>query len=255
MNGIFVIDKPEGVTSHDVVQAIRKKFNVAKVGHLGTLDPMATGVLPVSVGKATRIAQFIPNSPKEYEGEIRFGFATNTYDREGIPTTEEQPLEGNVEEAMRALTGTLDQVPPSFSAKKIGGVPAYKLARKNQSLTIRAVRVEIREFEMLALDLPLMKFRVICSPGTYIRSLAHDLGRRLGCGAHLTALRRTRSGEFRLEDARALDSVSAGDLIPLDHLLLSIPRVEVSEADETQVAHGNSIRGAGHMEYARIVNN
>src|SRR5215510_15275503 len=108
MNGIFIIDKPEHITSHDVVQAIRKKFKISKVGHLGTLDPMATGVLPVTVGKATRVAQFISNAPKEYEGEIRFGFATNTYDREGIPTTEERPLEGNVEEAMRGLTGRLD---------------------------------------------------------------------------------------------------------------------------------------------------
>src|SRR5437016_6791782 len=117
MNGILIIDKPEGMTSHDVVQAIRKRLKTSKVGHLGTLDPMATGVLPISVGKATRIAQFIPNSPKEYEGEIRFGFATNTYDREGVPASDERPLTGNLAEAMRALTGHIDQVPPPFSAK------------------------------------------------------------------------------------------------------------------------------------------
>ena len=173
-----------GVDFDDVVLAIRKKLGVSKVGHLGTLDPMATGVLPVAVGKATRIAQFIPNAPKEYEGEIRFGFATNTYDRGGIPTSTERPIEGNVEEAMKALTGTLDQIPPPFSAKKIGGAPAYKLARKNREVKMAATRVEVREFAMAGFDPPLMTFRVVCSPGTYIRSLAHDLGQRLGCGAH-----------------------------------------------------------------------
>src|SRR5262249_34365077 len=156
--------------------------------------PMATGVLPVAVGKATRIGQFLSNSPKEYEGGIRFGFATDTYDREGNPTTEERPLEANVQDAIHAFTGILEQVPPPFSAKKIGGVPAYKMARRNRTVELMPVQVEIHEFEMLTLDPPRMTFRVVCSPGTYIRSLAHDLGRRLGCGAHLTALRRMRSG-------------------------------------------------------------
>src|SRR5262245_41108417 len=225
MNGIFVIDKPEGVTSHDVVQAIRKKMNLSKAGHLGTLDPIATGVLPIAVGKATRFAQFIPNSPKEYEGEIRFGFATDTYDRDGIRTSEERPLEGNVEGAMEALTGVLDQVPPPFSAKKIGGVPAYRMARTNRAIELTAARVEIRKFEALLMDLPRMKFRVVCSPGTYIRSLVHDLGQRLGCGAHLTALRRTLSGEFRIKDAVQLSEVCTDNLIPMDCLLQSMPRI------------------------------
>jgi tRNA pseudouridine55 synthase len=254
MNGIFIVDKPEQMTSHDVVQAIRKKFNVSKVGHLGTLDPMATGVLPVTVGKATRVAQFISNAPKEYEGEIRFGFVTNTYDREGVPTTEERPLEGNVEEAMRGLTGRLDQIPPPFSAKKIGGVPAYKMARRNEAVELTAATVEIREFEMLALDPPQMQFRVVCSPGTYVRSLAHDLGQRLGCGAHLTRLRRTRSGEFRIQDAKPLDKLLAADLIPMDRLLPSVPRIDVSESDELKIVHGNSIRGEAGAEFARIFN-
>src|SRR5262249_29232293 len=194
MDGIVNINKPEGITSHDVVQIIRKRFGTSKAGHLGTLDPMATGVLPVAIGKATRFSQFLPNSPKEYEGELRFGFATNTYDRDGVPTTEELPLQGNIEEAMRALRGVQDQVPPPFSAKKIGGVPAYRLARKNRMVKMAAVRVEVWEFQSLGLEPPFMKFHVVCSPGTYIRSLVHDLGQRVGCGAHLTALRRTRSG-------------------------------------------------------------
>src|SRR2546423_1605260 len=154
MDGILIIDKPAGMTSHDVVQAIRKKFNTSKVGHLGTLDPMATGVLPVSVGKATRIAQFLPSSPKEYEGELRFGFATNTYDREGFAITEECPLtsgKGLVLEEIRSLTGILEQIPPPFSAKKVGGVPSHQLARRNQAVALAPSRVEIEQFEMLSL--------------------------------------------------------------------------------------------------------
>jgi tRNA pseudouridine55 synthase len=254
MDGIVNINKPEGITSHDVVQVIRKRFGLSKAGHLGTLDPIATGVLPVAVGKATRFSQFLPNSPKEYEGELRFGFATNTYDRDGLPTTEERPLQGEVEEAMRALRGVLDQVPPPFSAKKVGGVPAYRLARKNRTVTMAAVRVEIREFQSLALDPPFMKFRVVCSPGTYIRSLVHDLGQRLGCGAHLTALCRTRSGDFRIEQAVELDKVSPANLIAMEHLLGSMPRIEVSDSDEKKVMHGNQIRAEGSAPLARIFN-
>jgi tRNA pseudouridine55 synthase len=257
MNGIFNIDKPQGMTSHDVVQAIRKKFKTSKVGHLGTLDPMATGVLPVSVGKATRIAQFLSSSPKEYEGEIRFGFATTTYDREGTPTSEERPavlIAGDVEKSMQALTGVLQQTPPPFSAKKIGGVPAYKFARRNHAVDLTPVSVQVSAFEMLGLEPPTARFRVVCSPGTYVRSLAHDLGQRLGCGAHLTALRRTRSGDFLMDTAVSLDKLSAANLIPLDQLLGSMPRIEVSETDETKVLHGNQIRGESNAEFARIFN-
>jgi tRNA pseudouridine55 synthase len=255
MNGILIIDKPGGMTSHDVVQAIRKRLKTSKVGHLGTLDPMATGVLPLSVGKATRIAQFISGSPKEYEGEIRFGFATDTYDREGIRTTEERPLEGNVAEAIRSLTGVLEQIPPPFSAKKVGGVPSHKLARRNEAVELAPSRVEIERFEMLSLTPPRMTFRVVCSPGTYIRSLAHDLGRRLGCGAHLTALRRTRSGEFRIQDSVPLERATGADLIPMDQLLPSMPRIEVSGLDEVRIRHGNPvIAGAGMEPFARIFN-
>src|SRR5262245_1496913 len=254
MDGILNVDKPEGITSHDVVQIIRKRFSVSKTGHLGTLDPIATGVLPVAVGKATRFSQFLPNSPKEYAGVPRFGFATNTYDRDGLPTSEERPLQGDVEDAMRALKGVVDQIPPPFSAKKVGGVPAYRLARTTRTVPMAPVRVEIREFQSLALDPPFMKFRVVCSPGTYIRSLVHDLGQRLGCGAHLTALCRTRSGDFRIEQAVELDKVSSADLIVMEHLLGSIPTIEVSESDEKKVMHGNQIRGEGSAPLARIFN-
>src|SRR6266571_3508942 len=219
MDGIFIIDKPAGMTSHDVVNTIRSGLSVAKAGHLGTLDPMATGVLPVPVGKATRFGRFIPHSPKEYIGEIRFGFSTNTYDREGTPTSEERPLlrtAREIEEAMRSLTGKLSQVPPPFSAKKIGGVPSYKLARKSRSVPIAPVQIEVEQFEMLDLAPPVMSFRAVCSAGTYVRSLAHDLGQALGCGAHLTGLRRTRAGEFRLDNAVRLEQILFADLIPMN---------------------------------------
>ena len=257
MHGILVIDKPEGMTSHDVVQAVRKRFRTSKVGHLGTLDPMATGVLPVSIGKATRLAQFLPTFPKEYEGHIRFGFSTTTYDREGTPTSDPQPLDrtaDDVQKAMHRFVGTIDQVPPPFSAKKIGGVPSYKLARANQQIEIAPVPIEVREFELLRLEQAYGTFRTVCSAGTYVRSLVHDLGSQLGCGAHLCALRRTRSGDFRIDNAVKLQQVDEQSLIPMDRLLASWPRIEVSEAEEAKVLHGNEIRGDSSGTLARIFN-
>jgi len=257
MDGILIIDKPEGVTSHDVVQAIRKRFGMRKVGHLGTLDPMATGVLPVSLGRATRLAQFLPASPKDYNGEIRFGFSTNTYDREGSPTSDEKPFDRSADEIrqrMRSMTGTLDQVPPPFSAKKVGGVPSYKLARANRSVEIAPVRIGVEQFELLGLEPPFAKFRVVCSGGTYVRSLAHDLGQLVGCGAHLTALRRTRSGDFLIADATTPGRISETDLVPMDRLLISWPRIEVSGPDEGRVLHGNEIPGVCSGRLARIFN-
>jgi tRNA pseudouridine55 synthase len=254
MHGILVINKPEGMTSHDVVHAIRKKFKAPKTGHLGTLDPMATGVLPIALGKATRLVQFIPSSPKIYEGEIRLGFSTNTYDRQGTPTSEERPIQGDIAAAVRSLTGTLDQTPPPCSAKKIGSVPSYKFARKNRTVELPPAKVHVESFEILSENPPRMTFRVVCSPGTYIRSLAHDLGQRVGCGAHLTQLRRTRSGEFQIVNAVGLDACSASDIIPIESLLASLPLIEVSGADETKVLHGNQIEGEGSLPFARIFN-
>jgi tRNA pseudouridine55 synthase len=256
MDGLFIIDKPAGMTSHDIVQAIRKKFDT-KAGHLGTLDPMATGVLPVCVGKATRMGQFFSGSPKIYTGEIRFGFATNTYDREGTPTTEVRPVtfsQKEIADLLQFFTGSLDQVPPPFSAKKIGGISSHKLARRGQAIPIAPARVEVHEFEIVAWNTPVMTFRLVCSAGTYVRSLAHDLGRRLDCGGHLASLRRTRSGEFGIERAVPFDRILASDLIPVDSLLDSWPRIEVSGGDEIKVLHGNQIPSAGHTGLARIFN-
>jgi tRNA pseudouridine55 synthase len=257
LNGLLIINKPAGLTSHDVVDRIRKQFSIKRVGHLGTLDPMATGVLLVCLGKATRLGRFIPGSPKEYTGEIRFGFSTITYDSEGQATGEPQPFTGSedtVRQAMRQLTGPLNQVPPPFSAKKIGGVPAYRLARRGKPVEVAPSRVEVFEFEMAKFDPLAMQFRVSCSPGTYIRSLAHDLGGILGCGAHLKSLVRTRSGEFMSAQAIPLDRVTAADVIPIENLLESWPRVDVSDTDEQKVRHGNQIPCEAKAEFARIFN-
>src|SRR5262245_15468127 len=227
MNGLFIIDKPSGITSHDVVQTIRKKFDT-KAGHLGTLDPMATGVLPVCAGKATRMGPFFATSPKVYTGDIRFGFATDTYDREGTPTSEPRPVTNSaaeIVETVRSFTGSLDQLPPPFSAKKIGGVASHKLARRGQQIDMAPARVDVHEFEIVDWKPPILSFRLVCSAGTYVRSLAHDLGRRLGCGGHLETLRRTQSGEFNIERAVSLERISETDLIPLESLLDYWPKI------------------------------
>jgi tRNA pseudouridine55 synthase len=212
MNGVIVIDKPPGLTSHDVVNRVRRILGQRSVGHLGTLDPSATGVLPVVLGNFTRLAQFYVHSEKMYEGVIRFGFATDTYDGDGEPTTPLQDVDLNCNE-VRALAaqfqGSIEQMPPPFSAKKIAGVPAYKLARKKQEVALKPVQVEIKEFEILATTADQATFRARVASGTYIRSVAHEMGQKLGCGAHLAALRRTSVAEFAIEDAHSLPALEA----------------------------------------------
>jgi len=246
MDGILIIDKPGGITSHDVVQRVRKLLKTSKVGHLGTLDPMATGVLLLCIGKATRVGRFLPSSPKEYIGEIRFGFATTTYDREGEGTGPEQVLthgRAEIQAAMSRLTGAFDQKPPVISAKKMGGIPSYKLARRGMALEPIAVSVEVSTFEITSFSAPLAGFRVVCSSGTYVRSLAHDLGQQLGCGAHLDSLRRVRSGDFSIERAVPLEQATAENIVPLEDLLLRLPRIEIeTELSENRVRHGNSFQ-------------
>jgi tRNA pseudouridine55 synthase len=258
VNGVLVINKAGGMTSHDVVQRVRKLFKTSKVGHLGTLDPMATGVLPLCIGKATRMGQFFPTSPKEYTGEIRFGFATDTYDREGERTSEEKPLEHNrtqLEEALQSLTGAFDQKPPLISAKKIGGEPSYKLARRGTPIESPAVPIEVHRFEILRFEPPLAAFRVVCSGGTYVRSLAHDLGEKLGCGAHLESLQRLRSGDFGIEQAVALDRVTTKDLVPMESLLIEFPAITVGDdLEEDRIRHGNPISTRLDRGLARIFN-
>src|SRR6202161_1190228 len=212
MNGIVVIDKPPGLTSHDVVNRVRRILDQRSVGHLGTLDPSATGVLPVVLGNLTRLAQFYAHSEKAYEGIIRFGFATDTYDADGEPTTPHQEVSINGDE-IRALAaqfkGLIEQMPPPFSAKKIAGVPAYKLARRKQEVLLKPVQVEVKEFEILSTSREHATFRARVASGTYIRSIAHEMGQKLGCGAHLASLRRIAVAEFEIEDAHVLASLEA----------------------------------------------
>ncbi len=212
MNGVIVIDKPPGLTSHDVVNRVRRILSQRSVGHLGTLDPSATGVLPIVVGNLTRLAQFYAHSEKTYEGVIRFGFATDTYDAEGEPTTPPQDVRPSLED-LRDLAalfrGVIEQTPPPFSAKKIAGVPAYKLARKKKEVLLTPVPVEIKEFEILAVTADQATFRARVASGTYMRSVAHDMGAKLGCGAHLASLRRTAAAEFKIEDAHTLEALEA----------------------------------------------
>ena len=212
MNAVLIIDKPAGLTSHDVVNRVRRILNQHSVGHLGTLDPMATGVLPLVIGSFTRLAQFYNASEKTYEGTIRFGFSTDTYDAEGEPTSPHQDVtlqKDELEAVAAKFRGVIEQLPPPFSAKKIQGVPAYKLARKHQEVALKPVQVEIKEFEILSIDAARAHFLARVASGTYMRSVAHDMGKALGCGAHLESLRRTAVAEFTLADAHTLDELAA----------------------------------------------
>lgn len=217
MNGVLIVDKPSGLTSHDVVNRVRRILEEPSVGHLGTLDPLATGLLPLVTGNLTRLAQFYTKSEKTYEGVIRFGFATDTYDSDGEPAGPEQTVNVLLEQlqsAVKRFVGVIEQMPPPFSAKKIKGVPAYKLARKRQEVPLKAVTVEIKEFEILGLEDNRAKFRARVGSGTYMRSIAHDMGREIGCGAHLASLRRTALAEFSLEDAHTLEELNAACQAP-----------------------------------------
>jgi len=218
MNGVLIIDKPAGLTSHDVVNRARRILGERSIGHLGTLDPMATGVLPLVTGNLTRLAQFYVASEKVYEGTIRFGFSTDTYDAEGEPTSEQEAValqQDQLDSLAAKFRGVIEQTPPPFSAKKIKGVPAYKLARKQKEVVLQPVQVEIKEFEILTVEAECAQFRARVASGTYMRSVAHDLGRQLGCGAHLASLRRTAVAEFTLDDAHTLEIIEGA--IPSSH--------------------------------------
>jgi tRNA pseudouridine55 synthase len=210
MNAVIIIDKPAGLTSHDVVNKVRRILGQRSIGHLGTLDPLATGVLPLVTGSFTRLAQFYISSEKTYEGVIRFGFATNTYDADGEPLDEVRSVQlslAQLQKLAAEFLGVLQQVPPPFSAKKINGVPAYKLARKQQQVVLEPVAIEIKEFLITALNNDRANFRARVSSGTYMRSIAHEMGQRLGCGAHLETLRRTSVAEFDIAQAHTIDEI------------------------------------------------
>src|ERR1700754_2137061 len=201
MNGLLVIDKPAGMTSHDVVAIVRRACGERSIGHLGTLDPMATGVLPLLLGKFTRLAQFFGQSEKWYDGRIRFGFATDTFDAEGTATTLPDSLNLSLDQLRKlaeGFRGELDQVPPVYSAKKIQGVPAHKLARAGAEVPVKPARITVHDFQLLSLEGEEAAFTIHVSAGGYVRSVAHELGQLAGCGAHLSVLRRTRAGAFTL---------------------------------------------------------
>ncbi len=250
MNGVLVIDKPAGFTSHDVVARVRRLLAEPSVGHLGTLDPMATGVLPLVVGRLTRLAQFYTAAEKAYEGEIQLGFATDTYDAQGEPAG--APVAVNVTEeqvrtAAARYVGTIQQMPPPFSAKKIAGVPAYKLARKGREVELKPVQVEVKEFEILTVRGERIAFRARVSSGTYLRSIAHALGHDLGTGAHLASLRRTEVAEFGVADARTLEQLSAESASPAElfihprRLLPALPSVTADDEQVSRIRTGQAV--------------
>jgi tRNA pseudouridine55 synthase len=222
MNGLLVLDKPSGITSHDVVAIVRRATGEKSIGHLGTLDPMATGVLPLLLGKYTRLAQFFGQAEKHYTGHIRFGFATDSFDFDGIPSSDVQALTHSLEE-LRALSkkfhGEIDQLPPIFSAKKINGVPAHKLARAGAEVPVKPARITIHNFELTSLENDTATFTMSVSAGGYVRSVAHELGQLAGCGAHLSSLRRTQAGAFALEQAITIDRLKTASVAELEALL------------------------------------
>lgn len=253
MDGALIVDKPEGWTSHDAVARVRKLARTKRVGHLGTLDPMATGVLPLVIGGATRLAQFYRQDRKVYEGVIRFGFSTDTYDKDGKPTSEAVTAKidlVDLEKALGQFSGTFLQMPPLISAKKIGGVPAYRLARKNEPVELQPVEVTVYSLELLDFTGETASVRIHCSAGTYLRSIAHDLGRTLGCGAFLESLRRTASGEFTIDSAhtlKELEQLAAEDrfgeaVIPASELLPTFPNEMVDPFTAGQIRQGRDFR-------------
>jgi len=212
LDGALLVDKPVGCTSHDVVDRIRRKFGLKKVGHCGTLDPNATGLLIIVLGRGTKLSERLMSDDKVYEGDIKFGETTDSYDTDGAVTAT-QPVPPltleQLNEAASAFIGDLQQIPPMVSAKKLGGIPLYKLARKGIEVVREPRLVHIFNYRFTTYAEPLAKFRVACTKGTYVRSLAHDLGQKLGCGAHLATLRRVTSGKWDVADAFTLDAILA----------------------------------------------
>ena len=264
-DGALIVDKPSGPTSHDVVALARRALGERRIGHTGTLDPLATGVLVLLVGRATRLAQFLVSDEKEYIADVRLGVSTPTYDAASLPervTVTLIPESGTkcecppfLERALDRFRGTFFQTPPPFSAKKIAGHRAYELARNDRSVELKPVTVTVSRLDVISStpDLKagptggLLRLRIVCSAGFYVRSLAHDLGEALGCGAHLEALRRTRAGRFGLERAIPLDDLMTGPeaarerLASMNDLLGHMAAVTVSEEGARRAAHGNTV--------------
>ena len=257
MNGLLVIDKSAGMTSHDVVSRVRRVLKTKRVGHTGTLDPFATGVMVILIGNATRLAQFLDKDEKAYEALIRFGFETDTGDVTGSPKPKDQRpksvTEAALEQSLAEFRGELMQTPPMYSAKKVEGKKLYELARKGIKIERKAVRVTVRELELLDLNLTeesqTARIRVACSAGTYIRTLAEDIGRKLGIGAHLLELRRTRSGRFTLEGSYTLEQLEsllnpADAMLPVGEAVSHLPKIILAPDRIVRTRSGMSTRFA-----------
>lgn len=224
MNGILLVDKPEGWTSHDVVAKMRHHLGVKKIGHAGTLDPLATGLLILLVGNATKISQYVTNQDKRYTGTFCLGVTTDTYDAEGevVETREVDVTDETITATAKTFLGEQQQLPPMFSAKKCHGKPLYLLARQGHEVERKPCSVRIDEFEITKIALPHVAFDILCSKGTYVRTLAHDFGEKLGCGAYLSQLRRTQTGNFSIDQATSLTELLELDRISIEPLLLPI---------------------------------
>jgi len=266
MDGVLILDKPVGISSHGAVQKLRRLTGIRRIGHLGTLDPLGTGVLPMIVGRATRLAQFFSHHERTYEAVIRFGFSTDSYDADGVATSEAQPItlsQEQLKDLLPRFTGKLMQTPPPISAKKIDGVPAYKLTRKNKPVRLEPVEIHVYEFELLAVRGDRAEVRVRCSTGTYMRSLAHELGQELAVGAHVESLRRTAMGEFTVENAHTLEELEGlrdqGNLedafLRAESLLPEIPVERVDDITAGRIAHGRDFRVSafGNRQGAKLV--
>lgn len=267
-DGALVIDKPRGKTSHDVVEAVRRIVGFRQVGHLGTLDPLATGVLVLLLGRATRLAQFYAGRRKRYLATIRFGYATDTYDADGTALgLDSAPTitRAEVEALAAKLTGRFEQMPPPYSAKKIHGKSAHELARKNKPVELKAVEIEVYEFRVLEVGNTRARAAIECTAGTYIRSLAHEMGKQLGCGAHLEEISRTAVGEFTLDQAVKVEDLAQAQkegklpdwILPLERLLPELPHITVLPIVERAVRHGAKFNvvpaqvQAGHVAVAQ----
>jgi tRNA pseudouridine55 synthase len=250
MDGVLLIDKPSGPTSHDVVARLRRTTGERAIGHTGTLDPRATGLLPLVLGRATRLASLLTGGDKTYDAVIRLGFATDTDDADGKPTgavSERFPDDEAIAQVLATFSGTFEQMPPTHSAKKVGGRKAYDLARRDQAVALRAVEVTVRALELTGRDPEALRVRVTATAGFYVRALARDVGAALGCGGHLTTLRRTASGSFAVEDAIPLDEAErlgpevGARMISPAAALPHLPAVTLGLAGLKRVLHGNPV--------------
>jgi tRNA pseudouridine55 synthase len=263
MDGILIIDKPEGLTSHDVVARVRRALHIKRVGHTGTLDPFATGVLVLLIGKATRLAQFLDKDEKEYEAVIQFGFETDTGDKTGMRTAKcglrneeiaERLATTDWQNVLSGFRGEIEQVPPMYSAKKLAGKKLYELARQGKEIERKPIKVIVHELEIIddekfGTPHSAVRIRVVCSAGTYIRTLAEDIGRRIGIGAHLTELRRKRAGKFALDESvnvRDLDA-STVKLLPIEEAISHLPEFVLSDERVEKTRNGMTTRTNGNQ--------